>query len=352
MKFQPVSHSWIALNPEARGVIKFVGGAFFGTFGPSIFYQYILKYFYDRGFTIVVLPFKFTFNHYAEAGFLISEQYEILPEMIRMAQAEEYEYSAYLDENNFYWLGHSIGCKYITLLEGFSALPSTPQERQQFIEKLLVNSRTQENIAKVVSQIENLIESLQVQVSVAKKLIVGYTSQEISLGNSRLDSGEYLPNNYISWLFIRDQSSIFLAPENSGTDSAIKSKFLSKLIDKLGFGVSPSPAETNALIVQSQLFNKLELISFQSDTTANKAVELLRTILGNRLSGKYFSTKGGHLRPLGSLLTDQVFNPFDLLYGWLLYIARIDATSPKNLAPVFQDLPERDRELEDIINVN
>lgn len=348
MKFQHVAHSWIALHPRPQGVIQFIGGAFFGTFGTGIFYRYLLKYFYDREFTIVILPFRFTFNHYAEAGFLITEQYEILPEIIRMAKAENYKYSAYLEETNFYWLGHSIGCKYITLLEGFSALPDEPQDRQKFIKSLLVNYRSKENIAKVVSEIESLIESLQSKVLIAKKLIADYIDRDISLGDSRID-GDVNSTNSIGWLFIKDQSSIFLAPENSDTSSAIKSSFLAKLIDKLGFGVSPNSVETNTLIIQSQLFNKLDLISFKSDTTANQTVNLLKSILGNRLSGKYFSTKGGHLRPLGSQFMQHVFNPFDLLYAWLLYLVRIDSAPPKNLAPVFQDPQVRDLELEDII---
>ena len=45
----------------------------------------------------------------------------------------------------------------------------------------------------------------------------------------------------------------------------------------------------------------------------------------------------------------HVFNPFDLLYAWLLYLVRIDSATPKNLAPVFQDPQVRGLELENII---
>ena len=34
MKFQPIAHSWVALHPEPKGIIQFIGGAFFGRFFP------------------------------------------------------------------------------------------------------------------------------------------------------------------------------------------------------------------------------------------------------------------------------------------------------------------------------
>ena len=45
-----------------------------------------------------------------------------------MAELAGYEYETYLDDSNFSWIGHSIGCKYIALLEAFSALPQTRDE--------------------------------------------------------------------------------------------------------------------------------------------------------------------------------------------------------------------------------
>ena len=79
LRFKPVSHSWVALHPQPKGVIQFIAGAFFGTFSPMIFYRYLLQCLYKQGYTIILLPFNFTFNHYVEAGFLMREQYEILP---------------------------------------------------------------------------------------------------------------------------------------------------------------------------------------------------------------------------------------------------------------------------------
>jgi hypothetical protein len=63
MKFQPISRSWVAIHPQPKGVIQFIGGAFFGTFVPTFFYRGLLSFLYNQGYTIIVLPFSFTFNH-------------------------------------------------------------------------------------------------------------------------------------------------------------------------------------------------------------------------------------------------------------------------------------------------
>jgi hypothetical protein len=64
---------------------------------------------FEYRYTIIIVPFNFTFDHYAESGFLIREQYEIMPELVRRAIFAEYDYQVLSDR-------HSIGCKYIVLL--------------------------------------------------------------------------------------------------------------------------------------------------------------------------------------------------------------------------------------------
>jgi hypothetical protein len=41
IRFQPLSFSWVAIHPNPKGVVQFIGGAFFGTF-PTVFYRYFL----------------------------------------------------------------------------------------------------------------------------------------------------------------------------------------------------------------------------------------------------------------------------------------------------------------------
>jgi hypothetical protein len=36
-KFQPVSFSWVAVHPQPKGVVQFIGGTFFGSL-PTLFY--------------------------------------------------------------------------------------------------------------------------------------------------------------------------------------------------------------------------------------------------------------------------------------------------------------------------
>jgi len=47
-RFQPLLFSWVALHPKPKGVIQFVGGAFFGSF-PTLFYRYFLSQLFEAG---------------------------------------------------------------------------------------------------------------------------------------------------------------------------------------------------------------------------------------------------------------------------------------------------------------
>jgi hypothetical protein len=334
MKFIPISHSWVALHPQPLGVVQFIGGALFGTIGSTFFYQSLLEFVYDRGYTIILLPFKFTFNHYLEAGFLIGEQYEILPELVRLSVLNHYDYTAYLDNENFYWLGHSIGCKYITLLEGFSALPDSPQARQLFIEQISSKTQSSKRQKLIIAEVETLIQDLQLQVDRVKQYIKDLVGREIILGDR------------IATLFIKGQISVLIAPDNSDTQSAIQIKPLADLLDRCGWGVFPTPAETNNLIIESDLFNRMGLVYFESDTTALTTVANFINLI-NKPAEKYRSNQlGGHLRPLGFSFFNLVINPFDFLYAWVRYISKIDPHKPANLVPLFQSKAARESEFE------
>ncbi len=305
LKFQPVSHSWVALHPQPKGVIQFIGGAFFGTFAPMFFYRYLLQRLFEQGYTIILLPFNFTFDHYREAGFLIKEQYEILPELVKKAIWAGYDYQAYLDDQNFSWMGHSIGCKYISLLEGFTSLPQEPQKLEAFIRHLVLETskpsdkeKNERKIQSIVTEILNLMAELRQKVDTAKKLIKYDVSK---YANKQVDVK-------VKSIFIKGQPSILLAPDNTGTSSAIKPKFFADIIDTLGFGVKPSPEETFALIKYSKLFNLLGLVSFKSDTIAKTTVEWFIQNLEKPPQDLRDNLTGGHLRPLGIQIGKYVIN--------------------------------------------
>ncbi len=295
LRFKPVSHSWVALHPKPKGVIQFIAGAFFGTFGPMIFYRYLLQCLYEQGYTIILLPFNFTFNHYVEAGFLMREQYEILPELVRMASVEGYDYEAYLDDKNFSWIGHSLGCKYISLLEGFTALPPEPQDREKFIRNLLSYTSDESQIESVIADINVLFEELKRKIVEDRKLIYSYVNREIKINS----------------VFIKGQASVLLAPAIADTGSAIRPQFLANLIDNLGWGVKPTVEETHNLIKDSGLFNIMGLVCFQSDNIAKVTCEWFTNILKKPPQEFLQSVKGGHLKPLGIQLGKYVINLFN-----------------------------------------
>lgn len=295
LRFKPVSHSWVALHPKPKGVIQFIAGAFFGTFGPMLFYRYLLQSLFEQGYTIILLPFNFSFNHYVEAGFLMREQYEILPELVRMASVAGYDYEAYLDDKNFSWIGHSLGCKYISLLEGFTALPPEPQDREQFIRNLLSKTSHESQIESVIADINILFEELQQKIVEVQKLICTYVGREIKINS----------------VFIKGQVSILLAPAIADTGSAIRPQFLADIIDNLGWGVKPTVEETRNLIKDSGLFNIMGLVCFKSDNIAKSTCEWFTNILQKPPQDFRKTVAGGHLRPLGIQLAKYIVNLFD-----------------------------------------
>lgn len=316
MKFQPISHSWVALHPQPKGVIQFIGGAFFGTFVPMLFYRYLLKSLFDQQYTIVILPFNFTFNHYAEAGFLIREQYEIIPEIVRLAKLLKYDYQTYLNDANFSWIGHSIGCKYISLLEGFTALPTETKELEQFIRQLVLETsprlnikKKEQKITKILSDLEILINDVRQKRDKTIELVKYYLNQNIDSQRLGLDHTQVTINS----IFIKGQASILLAPVNTGLDSAIQPKFLAEFITRFGFDVKPTPQETYALIKNSNLFNLLGLLRFKSDDLARDTSNWFINTLRKPPQDFWQELPGGHLRPLGIQIGNFVLNFPDTL---------------------------------------
>jgi hypothetical protein len=295
LRFKPVSHSWVALHPQPKGVIQFVAGAFFGTFAPMLFYRHLLHSLFEQGYTIILLPFNFTFDHYVEAGFLMREQYEILPELVRMASVKGYDYEAYLNDKNFSWIGHSLGCKYISLLEGFTALPPEPQDREKFIRNLLAYTSNKSQIESAIADINTLFEDLQRKIAEDQKLIDTYVNRKIIINS----------------VFIKGQVSILLAPDISDTASAIRPQFLANIIDNLGWGVKLTPEETKNLIKESGLFNIMGLVCFRSDKIAKLTCDWFTNIFKKPPQEFLKPLEGGHLKPLGIQLGKYVINVFD-----------------------------------------
>jgi hypothetical protein len=278
-RFSPVASSWIAIHPQPKGVIQFIGGAFFGTF-PTIFYRYFLQTLFEAGYTIVALPFRFSFRHWEIAIELLREQQILRHELIEIANKLDYAHDLYQEDKNYYWLGHSLGCKYIALLEFLSG------ERWQQIASNCLGK-------DAVRQIESIVAS------------------------ASMESASIL-----------DQPSLLIAPNIGDTASAIPVPAIANLLDRVGWGVRPSRIQTQCSIENSRLFNLTASISFDRDTIAGSQDDEFQKIkarnnsdvgwLIGQLKNRKFpilhqELSGKHLEPLGIRIGNYVvdLNPFD-----------------------------------------
>lgn len=277
-RFRPLSFSWAAVHPRPVGIVQFIGGAFFGSF-PTISYRYFLSRFYAAGYTVVALPYKFSTRHWPVAVALFKEQLHLREKLAAQARSLGYDEAIYSDRNAYAWVGHSLGCKYIALLELLSAgdwpaVVAGCAERGE------------------IERIEEAVTGL--------------------LGGTR-------PS-------IRDQPSLLIAPDMSDTEAAVPLPVLARLVEKLGFRVQPTRAQTCCFTERSRLFNLTALVSFQGDTIAGTDsdpdltrrgrtdVPWLKQVLATRpVPLLYAELPGKHLSPVGvrwgDLLVDG--NPLD-----------------------------------------
>lgn len=269
-RFTPLNFSWVALHPEPIGVIYYIGGAFFGTF-PTIFYRHLLKSLFEQGYTIVAIPYRFTFRHWSVAVGIAKDQSIIQEILVNEAKHRSYEYKIYeedqqLKSGNLFWLGHSLGCKYIALLE-------------------LLTSLAKNNCNKQSSIRSSFGDCIPIEEQ------------------SRLEAA--LSDVDLEQISIRNQSSILMAPAIEGLEGAIpplrnpRLVGIKKILNRIGIKVEPSRKETFCLIQRSQLFNLTSLIFFRKDTrVAAPTVRWLLDNLAQRLVQEK-ELKGKHLAPLG-----------------------------------------------------
>ena len=268
--FQPVSFSWVALHPKPKGIIQFIGGAFFGTF-PTLFYRHLLQELYREGYTLVALPFRFSLRHWQIAYSMLEEQHRLRQILPDLAEHQGYDSSVYRNVSSYLWIGHSLGCKYIALLELLSG----------------------DEDAVAAALPEDLIET--------------YRSSE----------------------GIWSQGSVLFAPDISDLESAIPIRSLVTLLKHLKLGVRPSRQETLDLIHQSALFNLTAMMSFDRDTVAGSLRDTDPGVSDVLWLYQYLQTKsapvqelsGKHLEPVGWRIGRHIadFNPLDKFIKPLLH---------------------------------
>lgn len=269
-KFRRVKDTQVALHPDPKGVISFIGGAFFGKF-PTIFYRSLLKDIFNCGYTIVAFPYRFTFDHWSEAISLAEDRYEIQQALSEKAKKLGYSYEIYEENPNskdskYIWLGHSLGCKYIGLLELLTDL-----EKQDF--QLHLSTCVSQNEAKSIIQ-----------------LLSHISLDKVSLLN---------------------QPSILIDPVISDLDDAVPFQSLRKIINRF-IRVEPSRKETYDLIHKSKLFGLTSIIDLSSQL-GEETVTRLKKVLANNLSDFKSIPIGNHLAALGfhagnSVLIEAVIN--------------------------------------------
>ncbi len=218
LKFQPVSFSWVALHPQPKGVIQFIGGALFGSF-PTVSYRHLLEEIYAAGYTVVAIPFRFSFRHWGIALSLLEEQRRLRAYLPELAARDGYGAEVYDQADRYAWLGHSLGCKYIALLELLCGIELDP----------------------------------------------GATPLAAVLGDER---ARWICHRLETAPTIWNQPTLLLAPDLSDTTAAVPIKALAHLLDALGLGVQPTRSQTLALIDRSRLFNLTAMVSFRQDQVA------------------------------------------------------------------------------------
>jgi len=241
-RFFPTRFTWAAIHPAPVGIVYFIGGAFFGSF-PTLFYRFLLKSLFHRGYTVIALPFRFSFRHWSVALSLLENQDSIRQEVEEEARKQGFETALYTKGADFdtpqireYWVGHSLGCKYIALME------------------LLTDF-------EIFDKHQAILHCLG------------------KLQSERID--QLIDKSPLASLSLYNQPSILLDPVVSDLDNAIPIKSLQLFFSRL-VQVLPSRMETFCLIKNSNLFALTSIIAFDSKV-AGESVTELKQILSKRL---------------------------------------------------------------------
>jgi hypothetical protein len=271
-RFIPLSFDWVAIHPRPKGVVYFVGGAGFGSF-PTVFYRYILRRVYQAGYTVVALPFRFTFNHWSVAIHMVQHAKDLREAIYQEAcylgyteNLDLYRDPAQFKQGNYFWLAHSLGCKYVAFLELLGK-----SEQIKTLQRQGIGSNGSNKFADCLKNPQ--------QGRKLESLLQG------------------LDPNYIS---LENQPSILMAPIITGIEGAIPIPALAKVV-KPFLDARPSQEETECLIKKDGLFHYTALIGFARDGIQKKAgtLNFLRRTLPQAPYPLLDKTlPGSHLAPL------------------------------------------------------
>lgn len=293
--FQPFANSWVALHPQPKGIIQFVGSFFiFGSI-PTVFYNPLLRNLYNQGYTIIAYPCSVIppiiwrlrrVDHWQASIGLLTEEYALKQELVAyiLRQGNQDLLELYLNQSNYFWLGHSLGCKYISILEIISS-------NWENIEHYLVRCGFKPEDIEII---EAEVKTLEFERIKSDRQI------------NRFLSNKGRQTSFTSKRGIIDQPSIFIAPEIHGTRDRSGETIP-------GFEIFPSGKETLCLIKQTtDYFNLTALIEFERDEISYDDVKALKAELETRtdrliyqklpgcdLKIKQLSSIFSHLQPTG-----------------------------------------------------
>ncbi|WP_019503628.1 DUF1350 family protein [Pleurocapsa sp. PCC 7319] len=278
------SNTKVAFHPQPKGVIQFVGGFISGSF-PQISFKHLFQHLYEAGYSLIVYHFPFhplQFNHWSVAIEILDDLYKVRFEIIKKlfcTTVSDRQLNFYTDDSNYFWLGYSLGCKYILLLE----ILSDDYERFQRRDEVLSSCLSKKDFKKTQKDIERADRNREEAINSISDL----------LGRSC----QINP-------FIKDQPSLLVAPEINNTV-----QIANQYISLFSFWDFPSLDTIQCLITAStEIFNLMGLISFNRDTIAKDDVEFLKRQLQNRtfkpLLHKVF--EGTHNEPLESNVENLV----------------------------------------------
>ena len=270
------SNSKVALYPQPKGVIQFIGGFISGSF-PEVSFRHLFQDLYDQGYSLIVYHFSFNplqFNHWSVAIEILEDLYQVRFQIIKQlfcSTASEQQLDFYGNDANYFWLGYSLGCKYILLLEILSNDHDNFQRRNEILRLCLREEYLQKTYPDI-SRADSVRESVINKIS------------------------EILGSPYQLNPFIKDQPSLLLAPEINNTF-----EIFNTTISPFKYLDFPSREEIQCLIRNStDFFNLMGLISFDRDIIARDDVDFLQCQLQNKAFQPVLHQvlEGTHSKPL------------------------------------------------------
>lgn len=115
-KLIALQNSWVRLNPDPQGVIVLIGGYFFGTVPTT--YNSFIDGLCSQNYTVIFYPYSFAEPSHWKIAKQLLEQIECCQEeIIKKAQRQGYKTDIYSDFSNYCFVGHSLGCECIALIQ-------------------------------------------------------------------------------------------------------------------------------------------------------------------------------------------------------------------------------------------